>query len=67
MDQFALMVENLTDYNLKYLRNYSLEDEESINESLALVESTLLHGYTITDCTEYKTTMKRVTERKSNA
>ena len=44
MDQFALMVENLTDYNFKYVRNYSLEDEDSINESLALVESTLLHG-----------------------
>ena len=67
MDQFALMVENLTDYNFKYLRNYSLEDEDSINESLALVESTLLHGYTITNIQEYKTTMKRVTERKSNA
>ena len=63
MDQFALMVENLTDYNLKYLRNYSLEDEDSINESLALVESTLLHGYTITNVQEYKTVMKRVTEK----
>ena len=63
MDQFALMVENLTDYNFKYVRNYSLEDEESINESLALVESTLLHGYTITNIQEYKTVMKRVTEK----
>lgn len=63
MDQFALMVENLTDYNFKYLRNYSLEDEDSTNESLALVESTLLHGYTITNVQEYKTVMKRVTEK----
>ena len=63
MDQFALMVENLTDYNFKYLRNYSLEDEDSINESLALVESTLLHGYTITNVQAYKTVMKRVTEK----
>ena len=63
MDQFALMVENLTDYNFKYLRNYSLEDEDSINESLALVERTLLHGYTITNVQEYKTVMKRVTEK----
>ena len=63
MDQFTLMVENLTDYNFKYVRNYSLEDEESINESFAMVESTLLHGYTITNVQEYKTVMKRVTEK----
>ena len=67
MDQFTLMTETLTNYNYKFVRNYILEDEEATNESLALVESTLLHGYTITDSTEYKTTMKRVTERKSNA
>ena len=67
MDQFTLMTETLTNYNYKFVLNYILEDEEVTNESLALVESTLLHGYTITDCTEYKTTMKRVTERKSNA
>jgi hypothetical protein len=67
MDQFTLMAETLTGYNYKFVRNYVMEDEEATNESLALVESTLLHGYTITDCTEYKTTMKRVTERKINA
>ena len=63
MDQFALMVETLTDYNYKYVRKYSLEDEEATNESLALVESTLLHGYTITNIQEYKTVMKRITEK----
>lgn len=64
MDQFALMVETLTDYNFKYVvRKYSLEDEEATNESLALVESTLLHGYIITNIQEYKTVMKRITEK----
>ena len=67
MDQFTLMAETLANYNYKFVLNYILEDEEATNESLALVESTLLHGYTITDCTEYKTTIKRVTERKINA
>ena len=62
MDQFTLMTETLTDYSYKFVRNYILEDEEATNESLALVESTLLHGYTITNCTEYKTTLRRVTE-----
>lgn len=63
MDQFALMVETLTDYNFKYVRKYSLEEEEATNESLALIESTLLHGYTITNIQEYKTVMKRITEK----
>jgi hypothetical protein len=63
MDQFALMAETLTNYNYKFVRNYILEDEESTNESLALVESTLLHGYTITNIQEYKTVMKRVTQK----
>ena len=52
MDQFTLMTETLTNYNYKFVRNYILEDEEATNESLALVDSTLLHGYTITDCNE---------------
>jgi hypothetical protein len=63
MDQFALMVETLTNYNCKFVRNYIMEDEEATNESLALVESTLLHGYTITNIQEYKTVMKRVTQK----
>jgi hypothetical protein len=63
MDQFTLMAETLTNYNSKFVRNYILEDEEATNESLALVESTLLHGYTITNIQEYKTVMKRVTQK----
>ena len=63
MDQFTLMAETLTNYNYKFVRNYILEDEEATNESLALVESTLLHGYTITNIQEYKTVMKRVTQK----
>ena len=63
MDQFTLMTETLTNYNYKFVRNYILEDEEATNESLALVESTLLHGYTITNIQEYKTVMKRVTQK----
>ena len=66
MDQFTLMAETLTNYNCKFVRNYILEDEEATNESLALVESTLLHGYTITDCVQYETLTKRVTSRKNN-
>jgi hypothetical protein len=67
MDQFTLMAETLTNYNSKFVRNYILEDEEATNESLALVESTLLHGYTIMDCVQYETLSKRVTVRKNNA
>ena len=66
MDQFTLMTETLTGYNYKFVRKYMLEDEEATNESLALVESTLLHGYTITDCVQYETLTKRVTLRKNN-
>jgi len=63
MDQFAFMVDTLTDYNTKYINKYIQEDEISTNESLALVESTLLHGYTIREVAEYKTTTKRITEK----
>jgi hypothetical protein len=63
MDQFAFMVDTLTDYQNKSYDNYGKEEEEATNESLAMVESTLLHGYTIREVTEYKTTLKRITEK----
>jgi len=63
MDQFAFMVDTLTDYRTKYIDNFIKEEEIATNESLALVESTLLHGYTITEVAEYKTTTKRITEK----
>jgi len=63
MDQFALMVETLTDYSAKRIDNFIKDEEESTNESLALVESTLLHGYPISDVSLYLTTYKRITER----
>jgi hypothetical protein len=44
-----------------------MEDEEATNESLALVESTLLHGYNISEPAEYKTLFKRVTLRTNDA
>ena len=65
MDQFAFMVDTLYDYSKKYIDNYPKVDEELTNESLALVESTLLHGYTIQDVAEYKTVNKRITMRLS--
>jgi hypothetical protein len=67
MDQFTLMAETLTNYNCKFVRNYIMEDEEATNESLALVESTLLHGYNISEPAEYKTLFKRVTLRTNDA
>lgn len=63
MDQFAFMVDTLTDYQNKLYDNYDRDEDESLNESLALVESTLLHGYTIRDVSEYKTSYKRITEK----
>lgn len=47
MDQFAFMVDTLTDYQNKKYDNIERDEDESLNESLAMVESTLLHGYTI--------------------
>jgi len=61
------MAETLTNYNCKFVRNYVMEDEEATNESLALVESTLLHGYNISEPAEYKTLFKRVTLRTNDA
>ena len=63
MDQFAFMVDTLTDYQNKLYDNYGKNEEEATNESLAMVESTLLHGYTIGEVTEYQTTLKRITEK----
>lgn len=63
MDQFAFMVDTLTDYSKKCIDNYPRDEDELTNESLAMVESTLLHGYTIEDVAEYKTKTISVTTR----
>lgn len=63
MDQFAFMVDTLTDYQNKLYDNYCRDEDEALNGSLAMVESTLLHGYTIQDVSEYKTMYKRITEK----
>lgn len=63
MDQFTLMVDTLTNYSNKFLDNYIRNDDELTNESLALVESTLLHGYTITDVAQFETAEVKQTKR----
>lgn len=63
MDQFAFMVDTLTDYNTKFVEKFVKSDEELTNESLAMVESTLLHGYNIADVAEYQTKTISVTKR----
>jgi hypothetical protein len=63
MDQFTFMVDTLTDYSDKWLGNYIRDTDELTNESLALVESTLLHGYTITDVAQFETTEVKQTKR----
>ena len=55
MDQFSFMVDLLQS------SSYGLGHDETINANLALVESTLLHGYNIVDVRQYKTVTKRVT------
>jgi hypothetical protein len=55
MDQFSFMVDLLQS------SSSGLEHDETINANLALVESTLLHGYNIVDVRQYKTFTKRVT------
>jgi len=65
MDQFAFMVDTLTDYDKKYVDNYPKDSDELLNESLAMVESTLLHGYTIQDVAHYQTVFKSITSRIS--
>lgn len=63
MDQFAFMVDTLTNYQDKVYDNLGRDEDEALNESLAMVESTLLHGYNIGDIAEYKTMYKRITEK----
>ena len=65
MDQFAFMVDTLTDYSEKCINNYPRDEDELLNESLAMVESTLLHGYTILDTAHYQTVFKSITSRIS--
>lgn len=65
MDQFAFMVDTLTDYDKKNIDNYPRDEEELLNESLAMVESTLLHGYTMLESAHYQTVYKSVTLRVS--
>lgn len=65
MDQFGFMVDTLTDYDKKNIDNYPRDEEELLNESLAMVESTLLHGYTIQDVAHYQTVFKSITSRIS--
>jgi len=65
MDQFAFMVDTLTDYDKKYVDNYPKDSDELLNESLAMVESTLLHGYKILDIAHYQTVFKSITSRVS--
>lgn len=65
MDQFAFMVDTLTDYDKKYVDNYPKDSDELLNESLAMVESTLLHGYTMLESAHYQTVFKSVTLRIS--
>jgi len=65
VDQFEFMVDKLTNYKKDFVDGIIKSEEEATNESAALVESTLLHGYTITDGGTYLTKLKRVTERVS--
>jgi hypothetical protein len=59
MDQFTFMVDTLCGEHYQGM----VTDEEFLNSSLAIVESTLLNGYNITDIAEYQTRTKRVTTR----
>ena len=59
MDQFTFMVDTLCGEHNQGM----VTSEESLNSSLAFVESTLLNGYNITDIAEYQTRTKRVTTR----
>lgn len=59
MDQFTFMVDTLCG---EYYQGMATSDE-SLNSSLAFVQSTLLNGYNITDIAEYQTRTKSVTLR----
>ena len=65
MNQFEFMIDTLTDYDNKRSDWYNKDTEDSTAESLALVESTLLHGYAITAVTQCNFPIKRVVERVS--
>ena len=62
MNQFELMIDYLENRSDNYIKNVLLSDEEVENSSLAFVESTLLHGYSIAEAKVYKTVTKKVTE-----
>lgn len=59
MNQFTFMVDTLCG---EYYQGM-VTSEESLNSSLAFVESTMLNGYNITDIAEYQTRTKQVTTR----
>lgn len=63
MNQFELMIDYLDNSKDNFFKNVFLSDEEVENSSLAFVESTLLHGYNIAEPRQYKTVLKKVTER----
>lgn len=63
MNQFELMIDYLDNSKDNFFKNVLLSDEEVENSSLAFVESTLLHGYQIAEPRQYKTVLKKVTER----
>lgn len=63
MNQFELMIDYLENSRDNYFKNILLSDEEVENSSLAFVESTLLHGYQIAEPRQYKTVLKKITER----
>ncbi len=63
MNQFELMIDYLDNSKDNFFKNVLLSDEEIENSSLAFVESTLLHGYQIAEPRQYKTVLKKVTER----
>lgn len=62
MNQFEFMVNHLENRANHWSDTMLYTDKDHENASLALVESTLLNGYAITNQRLYKTTLKKVTE-----
>jgi hypothetical protein len=60
MNSFDMMVDYLEKRPMRFFDNINYSDEEIENASLALVESVLLNGYTITDRAQYKPMNKMV-------
>jgi hypothetical protein len=60
MDSFDMMVDYLEKRYMWVFDNINFSDEQIENSSLALVESVLLNGYTITDRAQYKPMNKLV-------